>query len=902
MGCFSVYKCIFVYWYLSWCIYRLIEGAMPNNATMSSVKLLSQLHSTCNVDLRNVCVNESFIKIRFSRKTDFDSNAAIHCLQARNVPLVYESTDMTSTEMSGELLLVSDTKRLIIPNIYHIFIDIVGRLMWASDILDLKLDKNSSFSLGLLPSSDGEAKTKVFLESISKLGLRYDFHHLDMLVACSISRISCNLDSNFLSHIGSNPLIWPNKSSTISGCFERVLVLNVDAESKSMPSTLNTNTNSKLQWNRIREDLSTMLNISLVPTRHHIPKVIVIARESRNIINIDAIKSLCELEGFIASIEPFYNMSFIEQWMAILGADVVVSVHSGDLLWSLFVPDKQLVIVELLVGTPGKLSFGWYGGTYEWASSIRQHKHLVLPPTNISSLHPTSGDNWKYADLVVDTERLKPLLYEAFQRIVESSLQITGDESHQRCKYVEELHDPVISSLKFAAKHNKSMDRILIISGHGGPHTDTVEDLLEKGWPPQSLYSICMLQNCDLVGLNGGSPSGRGEDYWKNKTISGVELRNNVLKIWKVVDRYFNVFRNKGIEKSILEHHGNATHVLPDKVQQEFNNAIGNALEPFTAIILPYTGWQVVYFLDDKYSHLKIISRSAQRFHHGLPRGKLTSDFVRRIFNKIATNPSRYLVAAANAFDLIALKTIVSGRSGDCSDAKMYEPIVNISVLFWPGYYRQVRGWSPIYFKKNEYQVIEVGSRYNPVTNAKFMAWKKGYTRTIKESSRGRRWHIAEIGGHGLTARPELSHQNLALADLAIIHPYSTHSAKVNELYALGVPMIAPSLSLLKSLSGFPDHHLDMSPDFLRSVRPVLTCSNTSTSIDQWYMWADIYTHPFIFYFDSYDELTDRIDGIIDKEGLLMSTRDKMRLYWDSSYNNTSAVVVEKLDFLFGKD
>lgn len=468
-----------------------------------------------------------------------------------------------------------------------------------------------------------------------------------------------------------------------------------------------------------------------------------------------------------------------------------------------------------------------------------------------------------------------------------------------QCAYTKSMYANPVSQKFTAMNHNKNKDRILVISMHGGPHSDTIGDLLEMGWPPESLYSICTNQNCDLLGYDGGLPAGFGADYWSKKRIAGTQLHSKLSKVtqaMKTIVKWDNEAAQRQAEAAVMNSGKDWTL---GKFQQDFDAIVGNSLDSFTAVICPYVGWRCAPFLDDKYSHLKVITRSSHRFHHSARPNPDRGKFMLAMLQHMADNPKRFLVSAANAFDYIELKTVATGRSGDTSDAGNYSPVKNLNVVFWPGYYRHVREWSPTHpavTSTTKATVVVMGEKYRSIFKTTFAKFKQSL------NGHQHNWQLSTVGDHKHKGATRITHRTRSLIDLAIVFPYSTHSAKMNEMYSLGIPMILPSLKLLMSMGTSPKDvlpHFDMSNSFLTHVEPFKSCGDRKSNVpEQWVAWADSYTLPHLFYFDSYKNLANIIDSIVATKGLLDSTRVKMTRFWDNNYAGTSVAVSSYLDSL----
>ena len=101
-------------------------------------------------------------------------------------------------------------------------------------------------------------------------------------------------------------------------------------------------------------------------------------------------------------------------------------------------------------------------------------------------------------------------------------------------------------------------------------------------------------------------------------------------------------------------------------------------------------------------------------------------------------------------------------------------------------------------------------------------------------------------------------------ASAVLFWPYSFHSSKTNEIYALSIPLIMPAAKLWTWNSG----HFEM-PSFPSPV-PGKT----------WRELTDPYVWPHVITFSSWGELPKLLMNLSDD--VLADTSRKMKLFWDA--------------------
>jgi hypothetical protein len=144
--------------------------------------------------------------------------------------------------------------------------------------------------------------------------------------------------------------------------------------------------------------------------------------------------------------------------------------------------------------------------------------------------------------------------------------------------------------------------------------------------------------------------------------------------------------------------------------------------------------------------------------------------------------------------------------------------------------------------------------------------------------------------------------------------PYATHTAKWNELYSLGIPMLFPSKDLLlrcseSAVTVFKDMWMTETqllerdscgqfwPDALRNFEDN---NNTESwrenlNLDIWLSLSDFYTWPHITYFESFEEVEGIVDDIVSNPTRLLAIRRGMNTFWNELIERTKEKVQTKL-------
>lgn len=523
---------------------------------------------------------------------------------------------------------------------------------------------------------------------------------------------------------------------------------------------------------------------------------------------------------------------------------------------------------------------------------------------------------WHYAASIYNTNYTQAIIAEHMYD-TNYTRTITAEhkaEAHTGsvCSAVRDLYSPraLNKDIKdMMTQHNASQDRILVMGGHGGPLYDTISELLEMGWGPESIYSICKIQNCHLTtpGVTSKAAKGYGRQEWAGKKIGGADqkLIASAEKVNRAI--HGNGGKNNdwgwsrgGKEKTLREFMReirSADDWDGGRIQQSFDAIIGDSLTDFTAVICVFPAMWCLPFMHDRHAPLKVILRLSHRVTNKVAGNDDHSKMLHYMLQRMGKNPSRFMVAAENAFDVAATRVFATGCNlhtavASC-DVRMASP--SLQILYWPAYFRYVREWQQAGDLGGGGGggkfIIEVGMGYRQVTLDR---WTE-FVEKLNRSKADHEWQY-EVG--------KIKFSNLSSAALAVISPYSTHSCKVNEMYARSVPMLCPSMDLLVSMGSRPSDvqpHIGMSNAVLTTIEPTPKChpNSSASPLLQWTAWSDAFTHPFIFYFDSWETLPARIDELFADPQLLPNTRKLMRSYWDTSMSQTRPHVKDKLGQLF---
>lgn len=370
--------------------------------------------------LQNVCFDNKNIYVHLPASPDIASTKALDAMVKRNIPILRTSESQPST-VEDEAVLFSADVRFIIPSAYHGHIDTVARLIYASETAKLGLGQKSKVFLGVLPPADTKgvvyyfkAKNLIPLnESSSHQAIeharmpfryRYVLHQNDAFISCSMSQRSCDSDDPRLPRIGK--FFYMPSVHFAMKCFSRVFILNVDSNT-NLPSSASMLRHMR-PWRWLRKQYFGIFKIPLVhpSSIYSQPHALIIERSARRIHNLDDVRSACTSQGFNATSKNLDVLPLQSILSAFSTANTVVGVHGAGLTWILFGQEKNVVLIELLVGSHRK--FGWYAGNFDWATKLAGFKHIILQPKNQSFLiSRKTDDSGRYSDVVVDMYEFK---------------------------------------------------------------------------------------------------------------------------------------------------------------------------------------------------------------------------------------------------------------------------------------------------------------------------------------------------------------------------------------------------------------------------------------------------------------------------------------------------------------
>eukprot|EP01062_Namystynia_karyoxenos_P070901 TRINITY_DN6629_c0_g1_i7.p1 TRINITY_DN6629_c0_g1~~TRINITY_DN6629_c0_g1_i7.p1 ORF type:complete len:832 (+),score=187.71 TRINITY_DN6629_c0_g1_i7:119-2497(+) len=171
------------------------------------------------------------------------------------------------------------------------------------------------------------------------------------------------------------------------------------------------------------------------------------------------------------------------------------------------------------------------------------------------------------------------------------------------------------------------------------------------------------------------------------------------------------------------------------------------------------------------------------------------------------------------------------------------------------------------------------------------IAW---FAAALKE--RGAQWQLRYL--------PRYRSEDMARWPCAVVLPYSLHAGMVIEAYAVGVPLLAPSLRLLSRLHaacGFVNHWTAQNlPRLGRD--PLSEAANTSSmgpaagwgpGAEKWLALADVYRLPHVTYFDSADELFRILDQLLPDAAQREELSAWQRQYMRRLRGHTAAAVAD---------
>jgi hypothetical protein len=188
------------------------------------------------------------------------------------------------------------------------------------------------------------------------------------------------------------------------------------------------------------------------------------------------------------------------------------------------------------------------------------------------------------------------------------------------------------------------------------------------------------------------------------------------------------------------------------------------------------------------------------------------------------------------------------------------------------------------------------------------------------------RW-VAEVGAPYSAARkslfmslaPELNvtsfHSMVEPADrrgeiaVALVFPYAAHTGKITELYAMGVPLLLPSLELVQKLQREESNFMDHRDPLPRGWTDEQFCAHdlvagkgvdtglAAESLGAWYMYTEFYQWPHVHYYDSMEPvaLINRVRALLDDEAALAASSRAAVAFFDKVRRTTRTELKLKL-------
>jgi hypothetical protein len=388
----------------------------------------------------------------------------------------------------------------------------------------------------------------------------------------------------------------------------------------------------------------------------------------------------------------------------------------------------------------------------------------------------------------------------------------------------------------------------LLVDTHMAPQMDSLATLArDLNIKPGSIATLCMVNYCH-----------RMHDI--RDRYSSKPLHQNRT----VVSRF-----SDWVQRTYL-HHAFPTHeTTPPEVDE--------VVRGFDVIMCSFPSWHCEAF---KRSGKVLLLRFAHSPWHSLVRHDLWMDSLR----DAARNPL-WVVASNNPFN-----------------AQEYKHALGHFPLPWPATYLHVRGadgsktYRPLDPSANDTLVLPVGENYSDYAKAVFDSLVARYNATAPRP----RWSFAAF--KPLVNPEEMRHT----VSLALVFPYALHTAKINEMYALGVPLLLPSLELLEQstrtgrarvgglthLDNFPrargegvcKHPLKISSTLTDAER--FSDDEVGESLKRWAPLGDYYMWPGIYVYDTTEQLLERVEQIMaaPAERLL---RSKLQLAFFDSVKHT---------------